>query len=725
MKKIRELWPGGLEGKLIRFVIIFVFCMGATFLAISYIQTSHLNDVVEQASEEQTDLAQDSMKEAMSGITVDSLLKLNIWAADKIDDEFWILAHDLKVLGNQVEDVFRNPDRYEKLSVDPPKKSDAGKYILQLLYPNGDEGGDSANLEMIRRLANLSPMMQEIVEGNEGFTMDCCIATPDGLTLVMDNMSDKKYDEAGNIDDYDPRERAWFKGAVNSGDVFFSSAVHSVFYDFNEVVLGYPVYLDGELVAVLEASTKLDVIETKMSERNIGNNGFAILISDEGQLVCSSKDDGELMMTDDLDSDIRNRVNPGLGELLTKAMSGENGIEKVKVDSESYYAAFSPIETVGWTQITFVNENEILDPANNLNMRMEETKDNMLAEMSVQFAKSVLIVIGLLFFIMLVAIIAASSLARKRVMPIHRMTKAVGEFVGQDMDFEMKDEYRTGDEIEDLAKSFETMSGKMKEYVKEIVDNTSEKERFKTEMEAAKNIQMKMLPKRYPDFYNKPGYELFAKMVPAKNVGGDLYDFFYLDEDHLVLMLGDVSGKGITAALFMVLCKQMLKSQMLTKGGDVVAAMTEANLRLLEEAADGMFVTVWLGVVTLSTGEVNFVDAGHMYAGIKRGDGKFVIEPDNHSLLVGALDFATFQLNTIKLDKGDMLYLYTDGVTEAHNKDDEMFGEERLLEALNEGWFLSVGELDTLVRNRVAEFAGEQEQYDDITTLVFKYTGLD
>lgn len=724
MKKIRILWPGGLEGKLIKFVILFVICIGSAFVLVTDFQINHLKSVVKEEGEKQTDLAQASMKEAMSGNTVDSLLKLNIWAADKIDDEFWILCHDLKVLGNQVEDVFRNPDRYEKLPVEQPKKSDSGKYVLQLLSPDGDIKTDGYDLETLSRLANLAPMMQEIVEGNEGFTMDCCLAVPDGLTLVMDNLSDKKFDAEGIIDKYDPRERVWYKEAVASGDIYVSSAVHSAFYDFNEVVLGYPVYLDGELVAVLEVSTKLDEIEEKMSERSIGSNGFSILISDEGHLVCSSKDAGELMMGNELDSDIRGSVNPQLGELLTKALSGKSGIEKVEVDSEYYYAAYAPLDTVGWTQVTFVNENEILEPVNNLNERMEETKDAMLAEISSHFGRSVLILLCILLFIMLIAMASASSLARKRVLPIRHMTKEVQDFVGQDMDFEMKDEYRTGDEIENLAKSFETMSVKMKEYVEQIVKHSAEKERFLTEMEAARDIQMKMLPRLDPDFTDKPGYEMSAKTTPARNVGGDLYDFFYLDEDHLVIMLGDVSGKGISAALFMVLCKQMIKSQMLIKGGDVVAAMKEANLRLLEEAADGMFVTVWLGVVTLSTGELNFVDAGHMYAAIRRGDGDFVIEQDKHSMLVGALSFATFKLNTIKLEEGDMIYLYTDGVTEAHNKDDEMFGEERLVEALNEGKLLPVEELDTLVRNRVAEFAKDKEQYDDITTLVFRYKGI-
>jgi sigma-B regulation protein RsbU (phosphoserine phosphatase) len=263
----------------------------------------------------------------------------------------------------------------------------------------------------------------------------------------------------------------------------------------------------------------------------------------------------------------------------------------------------------------------------------------------------------------------------------------------------------------------------MKEYLDEIIENTAEKERVKAEMEAATQIQKKMLPAVAPDFYGKNGYELFAKMETAKEVGGDLYDFYYLDDDRLVLMIGDVSGKGITAALFMALSKQMIKSQVLLHGGDLVEAMNEANKRLCEESVDAMFVTAWIGVLTLSTGALEFVNAGHVYAAVKRDNGEFVLEEDDHCVLMAGVDFAKYKLNRTTLNAGDVVYLYTDGVTEAHDKDDRLFGEERLLAALNEKADASCQELDETVRRRVFEFAGETEQYDDITTVCFKYTG--
>lgn len=725
MKKLRELLPGGLEWKLIRSVVIFVLFLGIVFFAMSRIQIAQLSKEVKIHERERSEFIKGEYTQSMNEVTFDSLLQLCIWAADKTDDEFWIIDHDLRVLARQVEEVYRHPENYERLSVEKPKRKNDGYYVLQLLCAGNYEDIDPHTLEMIERLANLGPMMKEIVKGNEGYTLECYITTPDDVTLAMDDLSAGKLDEKGNVRPYAPTNRPWYKGAVELQEMYVTSPTRSFFYDFTELVFAYPVYVDGELVAVLEASTHLGILEKKLEERNVGNQGFATIINQDGQIVCSLRTDGELAMRDDPSEDIRKSVNPKLAEMIEHGLAGETDVDIVEIDGDSFFAAHAPLDTVNWTQITFASLEEQRAPTDKLILTMEESTDGMLKKLGGEFKKHFFILVISLFIIMQTIIISASIYAKRSVRPIQKMTEEISNFFSGDMDFSMKDEYRTGDEFEELAKSFETMSVKMKEYVKEIVDNASEKERLETEMEAAKKIQMKMLPKRYPDYYNKPGYELFAKMIPAVNVGGDLYDFYYLDEDHLVIMVGDVSGKGISSALFMVLCKQMIKSQMLLQGGDVVAAITEANLRLLEEATDGMFVTVWLGVVTLSTGVLEFVDAGHNYAAIKRGDGEFVIETDEHSPLVGALSFVKFNRNVMQLEAGDILYIYTDGVTEANNEKEEMFGQERMLEALNEGWFLSVGEIDSLVRNRVNDFCGDTEQYDDITTLVFKYTGID
>ena len=724
-EKSRAFFTRGLAGKLIRFVIMFTFILGIIFVTISAFQIKHLGDVVSKESTIQEEYAQKKVEGSLDDITTKSLYQMNNWAADKIDSEFWTLDHDMRVLKMQVIDVFKNPDRYEAVKVSRPVKENAGKYTLQLLYRDGYIDANPLNYIMISKLANLEPMMKEMVEGNEDFSMDIGIALPEGMAIIMDNLSDKKIDEDGNITPYDATMRPWFQGAIEKGDIYFSSAVKSSFYDFNEVVYGLPVYEDGKLVAVLDGSVRLDVLEGTLSERRLGKGGFSVLISAEGQLVCSSRTEGELMLKDDLEHDIRKIVNPELSGMIDHALAGERGIKRIKVDDTAYYAAYAPVKTVGWTQISFVNEQEIIEPTKEILSQMHDSVAGMISELQSHFMNSVIIVTVLLLVVMQIAIISASSFAKKRVKPIEQMTESVRKFVSEDMDFTFEDIYRTGDEIEELAHAFEKMSQRLKDYLEQIVASTAEKERLETTMALAANIQNKMLPVTEPDFYEKPGYELYARMEPAANVGGDLYDFYYIDDGRLVITVGDVSGKGVTAALFMALCKQMLKSQMIIHDGDVLAAVKEANSQLSKESADAMFVTVWVGIINLSTGEMNFVDAGHMYAAIGSSDGEFTITEDEHSILMAALDIGMFKVNTMTLKPGDTVYLYTDGITEANNEAEEMFGEERLLNALNESCGFSLKDLDGHVRDRVREFAGKAEQYDDMTTLCFKYKGYE
>lgn len=725
MKRLRDAMPKGLAWKLVRFVVIFVFVMGLIFFIMSRIQVGQLKKAVRNEGEKSSDFIEGEYSQSMDVITKESLLQLSIWAADKTDDEFWIIDHDMRSLGNQVADIYKHPENYNRIPVHGPKKENAGKFVLQALYPGDPSETAPETVEMLERLANLAPMMAEMVEGNEGYTLDLYIATTDDVTLAMDQLSEGKFDENGNLKEYIPSSRPWFQGAMANGDMYVSSAVHSFFYNMNEVVYGYPVYVDGEVVAVLEASTALGVIEKKMSERNVGADGFSVLISKGGQLVCTQRIEGELMMRPDMEEDIRTSVNPELAKMIDHALLGESDVELVTVDGKEYYAAHAPLNTIGWTQITFASVEELTEPTNKLLDTMETSNADMLRTLSNDFRlHSILLIIGLLTFMQL-AIITVSILAKRRVAPIQEMTEAVTDFVGQDMAFEMKDVYKTGDEIEELAESFDVMSRKMKEYVNEIVENAAEKERAQAEMEAASQIQSKMLPVIKPDFYEKPGYELYAAMETAKEVGGDLYDFYYLDADHLAITIGDVSGKGITAALFMALSKQKLKAEMILNKGDVATAMDAANKRLCEESADAMFVTVWQGVLTLSTGLLQFVNAGHMYAAVKRDGGDFKIEEDDHCMLMGGLDFITYKVNTTTLHKGDVFYLYTDGVTEAHNETEELFGDERFIAALNENSNASLEELDNTVRKRVFEFANGTEQYDDITTVCFRYTGLE
>ncbi len=230
-----------------------------------------------------------------------------------------------------------------------------------------------------------------------------------------------------------------------------------------------------------------------------------------------------------------------------------------------------------------------------------------------------------------------------------------------------------------------------------------------------------MLPKMTDAISSREEFDIHAKMVPAKQVGGDLYDYFLIDDNHLAIVIGDVSGKGISAALFMVLAKNTIQNQVMKYGTDIVTAITEANKLLIRDNDVHLFVTVWVGILELSTGILKFVDAGHELAAISRNGGQFTTDKDNHSIVMGMIDKVPFKLNEIKLNDGDTIYLYTDGIIEAKNSDKKMYGLERMLGTLNENPSLSVEELDNIVREDIDKFVDGFEQFDDITSVCIRY----
>ena len=281
----------------------------------------------------------------------------------------------------------------------------------------------------------------------------------------------------------------------------------------------------------------------------------------------------------------------------------------------------------------------------------------------------------------------------------------------------------TGDEIENLWLTMADLEINIAVSMKTIKKMTSEKERAEAELALANQIQRSMLPSVFPAFPERKEFDLYADMVPAKNVGGDLYDFFLIDEDHLAIVIGDVSGKGITAALFMVMAKHLIKSQTMADGSDPVQIFEAVNQMLMEENEAMLFVTAFLGILTISTGYMVSANAGHEYPAVRRKDGLFYYEQDAHALPLAIRKNNKFVKHELTLQPGDTLYIFTDGITEASDKDEKMFQKERLLEVLNENPDAGPRELDIRVRQRVSEFVADAEQFDDMTTLCLKYFG--
>ena len=248
------------------------------------------------------------------------------------------------------------------------------------------------------------------------------------------------------------------------------------------------------------------------------------------------------------------------------------------------------------------------------------------------------------------------------------------------------------------------------------IEARKEQERIAYELYTAREIQANSLPQAFPAFPDRSEFDLFASMTPAKEVGGDFYDFFMIDSDHLALVIADVTDKGIPAALFMMASKTLIRNELMT-GCDPATALERVNLRLCERNRSGMFVTVWLAVLEISTGKGMACNAGHEHPGIRRAGGEFELLRYPHSMFVGGLKRAKYQNREFELRSGDCVFVYTDGVTEAANAAEDMFGEERLVDALNQDKDAGPEELVQIVKESVSKFSGDAPQFDDITML--------
>ena len=249
-----------------------------------------------------------------------------------------------------------------------------------------------------------------------------------------------------------------------------------------------------------------------------------------------------------------------------------------------------------------------------------------------------------------------------------------------------------------------------------------ESSRIETELTMASSIQSDMLPSIYPAFPERPEMDIYASMDPAKEVGGDFYDFFLVDDDHLCLVIADVSGKGVPAALFMMASKIILANNAML-GKSPAQILTDANNAICSNNREEMFVTVWLGILELSTGKLTAANAGHEYPVIQNSGKKFELLKDKHGFVVGGMEGIRYKQYELQMEPGSKLFIYTDGVPEATNAKKELYGTDRMLEALNEDTSLSPKNILTQVRQSVDKFVKNAEQFDDLTMLCIEYKG--
>ncbi|MBR6120269.1 MAG: SpoIIE family protein phosphatase [Oscillospiraceae bacterium] len=720
MKKFKHIVLGGIQQKVFNLVLVTILLMIAAYTAVVLHQSGALSRIVSQTSE--------SQKESISTVsrqTMDAVLNVNMTQdaqtqAYIMQDYFGDAARVVKMLADYSQHLLEDPRAYSPREAAPPDPALDGQISLQLLTEEGVDPTEPAVAEKLALMANLGDMMKAIYA--DANVDSCYAALPEGVMLLTDDHAASKFDENGELMSIAISTRPWYLGALERGGLYFTDVTTDHFSGKISIMCAMPVYLNGRPAAVIGADLFLEDMAAAV-EKLSQNGGFLCIINEKGHVVFSGRDRGSFRVRPPEEAlDLRASENTELGSFVCQALTGTTELRLIEVDGEPCYMTGAPVENVGWTVLNVVPKSLADQPTEEMLRQYDEAQGLAVTAYNQGLSSAKTTIIVLLIAVAVIGLGAALVLAKRIVRPLELITKRVGSLGGSDLQFKMEKAFRTGDEIEVLAESFAAISGKTLQYIDKVQQVTAEKERISTELSLATRIQADMLPNIYPAFPDRPDFDIYAVMDPAKEVGGDFYDFFLVDEDHLCMTIADVSGKGVPAALFMMASKIMLANYA-KLGKSPAEILTETNKAICSNNREEMFVTVWLGILELSTGKLTAANAGHEYPVLCQPGARFELVKDKHGLVVGGMEGVRYREYELNLAPGAKLFLYTDGVPEATNAEAELFGSQRMLEALNSELTAVPEQVLRNVRRAVDGFVREAEQFDDLTMLCLEYRG--
>ena len=720
MKIIRGIKIGGLQQKIFNLVLVFIVALIGVYTAASVYQQKNLSSVVSEANLEQQTSITAVSEETMMAVLDSSMSRTTALQAYIANDLFSDVQTDVLTMQAFAEQLFAHAELFPAHPFYEPDASMDGIASVQMQH---EAGVDPAGSETLGLVANMSEIMLAMFESSDKLS-SCFVATTDGYILYVDDRSGSYFSENGEVYTFDVRHRPWYLKAAEEKELIFTGVELDAFTDIPGIVCAAPVYHDGNLVAVVGA----DIFLTSISDyvKNTASEGsFLCVINENGQVLFSPEQKGVFKAElSDKAPDLRESGNSALAAFITQALTERTGLNQIEIDGKECYLIGAPMETLGWTVLTVVEKEITRQPTNAMLAKYEEINASALAIFENGSRHSVQTVLVLTVIVILLAIIGALALAGRAVKPLEHMTRRINALSGNDQNFEMEEIYRTDDEIEILAESFATLSKRTRSYIDQITQITAEKERIGTELALATRIQADMLPNIFPAFPDRPEFDIFATMNPAKEVGGDFYDFFLIDDTHLGMVIADVSGKGVPAALFMMISKILVQNNAMT-GRSPAEVLQAVNKQICANNREEMFVTVWLGILDTETGTITAANAGHEYPVVLKAGERFELVKDKHGFVIGGMDGIRYREYELKLTPGSKLFLYTDGIPEAANAQNEMFGTERMLDALNKE---PSGEPATVlknVRDAVDRFVMDAEQFDDMTMLCMEYKGAD
>jgi sigma-B regulation protein RsbU (phosphoserine phosphatase) len=636
--------------------------------------------------------------------------------ADSVDGKLLQIENQTRVAAAYATDLYKNPEDFASrplLYLQPGQEGTTVPHIRTAEGVSYDE-----ILPELSLLGNASEVLSQYLVTGINVTASY-IGTESGFFITVDTTASNP-----NRVDYDARTRGWYIGAKESGTLFWTDIFADASGRGASLSCAMPIYgADGTLRGVAGTGATMEKISEIVSGAKIGEQGYAFLLNAKGEVVITphsnliSDDAGTITGENYLEN-----AEPAVKALAESMTMGKSGLSRVSLDGQTVYVAYAPLSRTKWSIGVVMPESEVKMPVELMLSEIDVQRENSEKTVNSFMSLAIAITITTVGLVMALALIMSFKFSKTISQPISLLTEESALIGKGDLDRTIT--LMTGDELEELAHAFNAMTSELKIYMKDFEKVTAEKERIATELDVATGIQASMLPHIFPPYPDRKEFDLFGTMEPAKEVGGDFYDFFLANEKILGVVIADVSGKGVPAALFMVIAKTLLKNNaQMEKSPSQV--FEEVNNILCENNEGAMFVTAFMGYLNVETGEFNYVNAGHNPPCIKRAGGDFEFLSCRPGFVLAGMEDIIYKQQSITLKPGDEIYLYTDGVTEAVDTVEELYGDTRLIKTLNNHKDDSLGDLLHAVRADIDLFANGAQQADDITMLGLLYHGVD
>lgn len=687
----------------------------STVICLSAIQFIRISAV-----ENSTKLGEDASETSVNAMTVELEKSIVNQAEDKAslaEQKLAAYSNSTIYAASYAEALYAGMDDYPDREVQRPKHENAGKWAMQrTLADTGISYGDLKDESKL--LGNMVDVFTPIVEGSSNIAT-IYLGTESGLLISYDQNSD-----SGNLvgeSYYEYRDSVWYELGKNADGYAFTDTYQDQ-YGRGLTITCVAPFKDssGNFAGCVAMDVLMSDLNESMVNDGIVDPSVATLIDDEGNII-ASKD------VDSTSPEVFNIFDPDrdetLGSVGEEILENKDGITSTGSGREAVYIAYATIDSTEWILCISNPVSSVIEPAVIIQDSIHENTEKVVASV-VQGVLTVVQSCLVLIAIILIAVTLFTGKFSRRISdPLKRLEKDVREI--SQGNFDRRTQVQTDDEIGNLARSFNYMTDSLQKYIVDLKEVTAKEERIAMELSVATKIQADMLPSKFPAFPERKEFDIYATMTPAKEVGGDFYDFFLADDDHLAMVIADVSGKGVPAALFMVIAKTLIKNRTLT-GGKLSPAeiLADVNEQLCEGNEAELFVTVWLGILQISTGKGIAANAGHEHPTVRRAGGRYELVVYRHSPAVAAMEGMCFREHEFELRPGDSLYVYTDGVAEATNAGNELFGTDRMLEALNKEPDAAPQELLANVKEGIDAFVKDAPQFDDITMLGFTYFGV-